>query len=78
MANSELKTTTAEVPYWRVPQVLLNTAVRSSSLLGYDLIYRYRAERYQLFLTGHLALWVSAAVALPLWSTFGSFDRGGC
>jgi len=73
MANSELKTTTAEVPYWRVPQVLLNTAVRSSPLLGYDLIYRYRAERFQLFLTGHLALWAGAAIALPLWEYFSIF-----
>ena len=54
------------VPHWRVPQVLLTTAVRSSSLLGHDLIHRFRAERYQLFLSGHLALWASAGVVLPL------------
>ncbi len=57
--DSELKAPPAGgmVPHWRVPQVLLTTAVRSSSLLGHDLINRFRAERYQLFLSGHLALW---------------------
>jgi signal transduction histidine kinase len=68
MASSRPRLTTAEsLPYWRVPKVLLLAAIRSSSLLGHDLINRFRAERYQLFLTGHLALWAGAAIVLPLW-----------
>ena len=68
MADSGLKSSTADelVPHWRVPQVLLNAAVRSSALLGHDLINRFRALRFQLFLTGHFALWASAGVVLPL------------
>ncbi len=68
MADSELRapTTGAALPHWRAPQVLLTAAVRSSSLLGHDLINRFRAERYELFLSGHLALWASAGVLLPL------------
>jgi signal transduction histidine kinase len=68
MADSGLKSSTADelVPHWRVPQVLLNAAVRSSALLGHDLINRFRAERFQLFLTGHFALWASAGIVLPL------------
>jgi signal transduction histidine kinase len=68
MANSELKTpqTGSAIPSWRAPQVLLTAAVRSSSLLGHDLINRFRAERYELFLSGHFALWASAGVVLPL------------
>jgi len=68
MANRELKTPTtgAAMPSWRAPQVLLTAAVRSSSLLGHDLINRFRAERYELFLSGHFALWASAGVVLPL------------
>jgi signal transduction histidine kinase len=68
MANSELKAPAAGgmMPHWRVPKVLLTAAVRHSSVLGHDLINRFRAERYQLFLTGHLALWASAGMVL-LW-----------
>jgi signal transduction histidine kinase len=68
MASSRLRETTAagSMPQWRAPKTLLLAAVRSSSLLGHDLIHRYRAERYQVFLMGHLALWASAAIALPL------------
>ena len=55
------------VPYWRVPKVLILAAVRSSSLLGHDLIQRLAAERFQLFLTGHLAMYFGAGVGLPLW-----------
>jgi signal transduction histidine kinase len=68
MADSELKAPRrgGMMPHWRVPQVLLTTAVRSSSLLGHDLITRFRAERYELFLSGHLALWLSAGVVLPV------------
>ncbi len=42
-------------------------AVRSSSLLGHDLIHRLKAERFQLFLAGHLAMYFGAGVLLPLW-----------
>jgi len=68
MANGELKAPTAgaAMPSWRAPQVLLTAALRSSSLLGHDLINRFRAERYELFLSGHFALWASAGVVLPL------------
>jgi hypothetical protein len=68
MAHTEMKapTTGAAMPHWRAPQVLLTAAVRSSSLLGHDLINRFRAERYELFLSGHFALWASAGVVLPL------------
>ena len=67
MADGGLKSSADHlVPHWRVPQVLLNAAVRSSDLLGHDLINRFRAERYLVFLGGHLALWASAGVVLPL------------
>jgi signal transduction histidine kinase len=68
MADSELKApgAGATVPHWRVPQVLLTAAMRSSSLLGHDLIHRYRAERYQLFLTGHFVAWAGAGILIPL------------
>jgi signal transduction histidine kinase len=55
------------VPYWRVPWVLLLAAVQSSSLLGHDLIHRLARERFQLLLTGHLAMYFGAGVLLPLW-----------
>ncbi|MCW2685679.1 MAG: signal transduction histidine kinase [Mycobacterium sp.] len=69
MASSRLTPTTAagSVPYWRVPQVLILAAVRSSSLLGHDLIHRFAAERFQLFLTFHLAMFFGAGILLPLW-----------
>jgi signal transduction histidine kinase len=69
MANGRLREPTAagSVPYWRVPQVLLLAAVRSSSLLGHDLIHHLRAERFQLFLTGHLAGYAGVGIVLPLW-----------
>ncbi|HEY6573973.1 MAG TPA: sensor histidine kinase [Mycobacterium sp.] len=68
MASRRLRLTSAagSVPQWRATRILLFTAIRSSSLLGHDLIHRLRAERYQVFLTGHFALWASAAIALPL------------
>ena len=68
MANSEMKAPMpgGMMPHWRVPKVLLTAAVQQSSVLGHDLINRFRAERYQLFLTGHLALWASAGIVL-LW-----------
>jgi signal transduction histidine kinase len=69
MASSPLRPTTAagSVPYWRVPKVLLLAAVRSSSLLGHDLIHRFTAERFQLFLAGYLAMYFGTGVLLPLW-----------
>ncbi|WP_326545095.1 ATP-binding protein [Mycolicibacterium sp. ND9-15] len=68
MADSGLKAAPSDesVPHWRVPKVLLNAAVRSSTLLGHDLINRYRAERFQLFVGGHLALWAGFGGVLPL------------
>lgn len=55
------------VPYWQVPKVLFLAAVRSSSLLGHDLINRFIVERFQLFLAGHFAIYFGAGVILPLW-----------
>jgi signal transduction histidine kinase len=69
MASSPLRPATAagSVPYWRVPKVLFLAAVRSSSLLGYDLIDRFKAERFQLFLGyGYLSIW-SGCGLIPLW-----------
>ena len=60
-------TTAESVPYWRVPTVLLEAAVRSSSLLGHDLVNRFTVERFQLFLGGYLAMYGGAGVLLPLW-----------
>lgn len=54
------------VPDWRTPKVLLLAAFRSSSWFGHDLIHRFRSERFEVFLTGHLALWASAAIVLPV------------
>jgi signal transduction histidine kinase len=69
MAHNPLSPTTAaeSVPYWQVPKVLLRAAVRSSSLLGHDLVHRFMLERFQLFLAGHLALYLGAGVVLPMW-----------
>jgi signal transduction histidine kinase len=78
MANEPLSPATAaeSVPYWRVPKVLLETAVRSSSLLGHDLIHRFTVERFQLFLGGYLAMYGGAGVLLPLWQ-YVCFLRSG-
>jgi signal transduction histidine kinase len=69
MASSPLRPTTeaGSVPYWRVPKVLFLAAVRSPSRLGYDLVYRFTAERFQLFLAGYLAMYFGTGVLLPLW-----------
>jgi signal transduction histidine kinase len=69
MASTPLRppTDAGSVPYWRVPKVLFLAAVRSSSLLGHDLINRFKAERFQLFLAGYLAMYFGAGVLLPLW-----------
>jgi hypothetical protein len=68
MAIRRLRVASAagSVPRWPAPKILLLAAVRSSSWLGHDLIHRFRAERFQVFLTGHLGLWASAAIVLPL------------
>ena len=67
MASRRLRVTSAagSVPQLRATRTLLSTAIESSSL-GHDLIHRLRSERYQVFLSGHFALWASAAVVLPL------------
>jgi signal transduction histidine kinase len=71
MANRRLSLpTTAPMLLPTAPKTLLTAAVRSSSLLGHDLVYRLRAERYELFLGGHLALWAGFAIVLPLWEYF--------
>lgn len=69
MARSRLTLTSAaeSVPYGRAPATLLLAAIRSKSLLGHDLINRFRAERFQLLFTAHFVLWAGAAVVLPLW-----------
>ena len=69
MASSRLREPPAagSVPYWGVPKVLLLAAVRSSSLLGHDLIHRFAKERFQLFLTGQLAMYSGAGIVLPVW-----------
>ena len=69
MASSPLTPATADgsVPYWRVPKVLFLAAVQSSSLLGHHLTHRFTAERFQLFLAGHFAMYFGAGVVLPLW-----------
>jgi signal transduction histidine kinase len=59
--------TAESVPYWRAPRVLLQAAVRSSSLLPHDLVNRFTVERFQLFLSGYLAMYGGAGVVLPLW-----------
>jgi signal transduction histidine kinase len=69
MASDPLRPSTeaGSVPYWRVPKILMLAMVRSPSLLGHDLIHRLTAERFQLFLAGHLAMYFGAGVVLPLW-----------
>ena len=56
-------------PQLRAPKTLAAAAFRSSSL-GHDLIHRLQAERFELFLSGHLALWAGAGILLPLWEYF--------
>lgn len=68
MASRRLRLppTAGAVPQWRAPKILLVAAFQSSSWLGHDLINRFRAERYEVFLAAHLASWAGAAVVLPL------------
>jgi signal transduction histidine kinase len=70
MASTRLRPTTAagSVPYWHVPKVLILQALRSSPSLGHDLIHHFTAERFQLFLTGHLAMYFGAGILLPVWA----------
>lgn len=72
MASGRLKfvSTVGSAPPVRAPRTLAAAARESASLLGHDLLHRFRAERFEFFLTGHLGLWVSAAVVLPLWEYF--------
>jgi signal transduction histidine kinase len=72
MANRRLTppTATGAAPTLRAPRILLLAAVRSSNLLGHDLIHRYRAERFELFLTAHFIAWAGFAILLPLWEYF--------
>jgi signal transduction histidine kinase len=51
---------------WRTPKTLLSAAFRSSSWFGHDLINQYRAERFEVFLAGHAAMWAGSAIVLPL------------
>jgi signal transduction histidine kinase len=64
------------VPSWRVPKVLLDAAVRSSSLLGHDLIHRFTVERFQLFLAAYFAFYFGAGVVLSLWQ-YACFLKSG-
>jgi signal transduction histidine kinase len=78
MANDSLSPAKSpeSVPSWRVPKVLLDAAVRSSSLLGHDLIHRFTVERFQLFLAGYFAFYFGAGVVLSLWQ-YVCFLRSG-
>ncbi|WP_395311198.1 histidine kinase [Mycobacterium sp. AMU20-3851] len=55
------------VPRWRAPEILILALVRSSTGFGHDLINQFRAERFQVFLVGHFAMWFGAGVLLPAW-----------
>jgi signal transduction histidine kinase len=59
--------TVGSAPPVQAPRTLAAAARSSASLLGHDLLHRFRAERFEFFLSGHLALWASSAVVLPLW-----------
>src|ERR1700752_3725136 len=68
MASRRLRVPTAvgSVPEWRAPKILLLAAFRSSAWLGHELIHRFPSERFEVFLGGHLPLWASAGIVLPL------------
>jgi signal transduction histidine kinase len=70
ISRLRIPTTVGAIPEWQGPKILLFAALRSSAWLGHDLIHRYRAERFQVFLTGHFALWASAAIVLPILEYF--------
>ncbi len=67
MANRGVSppTTGGALPSWRAPRTLIREIVQAS-LSGHDLIDRFRAERFEVFITGHLAAWVSAGILLPV------------
>ncbi len=65
-----LGSVSSAIPRWQAPAILLFTAVRSSSLLGHDLIQRFQAERFQVFLAGHFGMWFGCGVLLPTWEYF--------
>ena len=68
MASRRLRFTSAagSVPQWRAPKILLS---RRSGLVvvGPRPDPPLPGRTLQVFLTGHLALWASAAILLPLW-----------
>lgn len=67
MARRKLSALSADaVPRWAAPKILTLAVVRSSSLLGHDLIHRFRAERFQVFLAGLMGMWFGAGVLVPL------------
>lgn len=68
MASRRLRLPPAapSVPQWRAPKILLLAAIQQKAWLGHDLINRFRAERYEVFLSGHLAGWAGAGIVLPL------------
>ena len=90
MASSRLRAPPAagSVPHWRVPKVLLLAAVRSSSLLGHDLI---TASGRNAFSCSSLVIWpcvpalasccrywstrLGAAIALVCWPSSRSAPR---
>ncbi|MGE2736053.1 sensor histidine kinase [Mycolicibacterium vaccae] len=75
MASSKLKLLAppGSAPDWRIPKVLLTSAFRSSAWFGHDLIHRFRAERFELFLSAHFGLWLGAGIVLPLAEYFWIF-----
>lgn len=68
MASGRLRftSTVGSAPPVQAPRTLAAAARSSASLLGHDLLHRFRAERFEFFLSGHLGLWASSAVILPL------------
>ena len=80
MASRRLRLTTAvgSVPQLACAENSRDRGVPLVILLGHDLIHRFRAERFELFLTGHLALWAAPPSCCRCGSTSGCCDRRGC